>query len=77
MALLDKLKQVVTGRSEMVEKGIDLAVGQVNRRTKHKYSGTLTKQATQLKGKARQLDAHRTRPDDGPGRTGTPPIPPA
>lgn len=60
MGIMDKVKQAVQGRSGMVEKGIDRAVGQVDKRTKGKYNDKLTKQATGLKARARRLDSSHT-----------------
>lgn len=60
MGIMDKVKQAVKGRSGMVEKGIDRAVGQVDKRTKGKYNNQLTKRATDLKARARRLDGTPT-----------------
>jgi hypothetical protein len=81
MALLDKVKQAVRGKSAKLEQGIDKAVGEVDKRTKGKYGDTLTKGAEALKGRARELDDDRrdgpaTPPTGGPGPTG-PTTPPA
>lgn len=67
MGFIDKVKQAAKGRSAMVEKGIDLAVTQVNKRTGGKYSGTLTKRANDIKERARKLDDDR--PDHSSGGT--------
>ena len=74
MPLMDKIKQAVRGRSAMVEKGIDRAVGEVDKRTKGKYSDKLTDRAQDLKSKARELDDERRDPPaDGPGSGSVPP----
>lgn len=74
MGLMDKVKQAVQGRSEMVEKGIDRAVGEVNKRTRGKYRDTLTQRAGALKDRARQLDDQRREPPpDGGGHNDVPP----
>ncbi len=62
MALMDKLKQAVKGRSAMVEKGIDRAVTEANKRTNGKYEAKLTKGARDLKARARRLDDDRNDP---------------
>ena len=64
MGLMDKAKQAMKGRSEMVEKGIDRAVAEANKRTKGKYGETLTTRAQDLKQRARQLDDQRNEPGD-------------
>ena len=83
MGLMDKLKQAAKGRSEMVEKGIDTAVGQVDKRTNGKYRDKLSKGAQSLKTQARRLDEERARRADPPspegpvagGPSGEPPPP--
>ena len=65
MPFMDKIKQAVKGRSHMLEKGIDTAVAQVNKRTGGKYDTTLTKRAQDLKSRAQRLDDERR--DPGPG----------
>lgn len=70
--MMDKVKQAVSGRSAMIEQGIDQAVRQVNKRTGGKYGDTLTKRAHDLKQRARQMDAQR-RPTDPDGNGSTPP----
>jgi hypothetical protein len=67
--MMDKVKQAVSGHSEMIEKGIDQAVAQVNKRTGGKYGDTLTKRAQDVKERARQLDAQR-RPSSEPDGDG-------
>jgi hypothetical protein len=74
MGLMDKAKQAMKGRSEMVEKGIDKAVVQVNRRTNNKYGDKLTKGAQDLKQRARKLDDGRAGPGDNPDDRGPGPI---
>ena len=74
MPLMDKIKQAVKGRSQMVEKGIDRAVGEVDKRTKGKYSDTLTTRAQDLKSRARSLDEERRDPPAGGSEPG--PVPP-
>ncbi len=66
MPLMARLKQAMKGRSTMVEKGIDRAVAQVNKRTGGKYGDTLAKRADYLKQRARQLD-DRAGSGSGPG----------
>ncbi len=75
MGFMDKVKQAAKGRSAMVEKGIDLAVTQVNKRTGGKYQATLTKRANDMKDRARKLDDERPdrRPDGPEGETPRPP----
>ena len=79
MGWLDKVKQAAKGRSGMVEKGIDSAVGQVSKVTKGKYDDKLTKGADELKEQARKLDDARA--DEGappatPPPAATPPTTP-
>ena len=54
MALMDTVKQLMKGRSEVVERGIDTAVDRLGR-----YSDSLKKQAETLKERARTLDTER------------------
>jgi hypothetical protein len=75
MALLDKVKQAVRGKSAKLEQGIDKAVGEVDKRTKGKYGDKLTKGAEALKSRARDLDEERrggpgSPPSEGPGPAG-------
>lgn len=77
MGLMDKVKQAAKGKSEMLEKGIDSAVQQVDRRTKGKYSDKLTKGAEDLKEKARRLDEERAGRTDAPGGFDGPTSPPS
>jgi hypothetical protein len=65
MGLMDRVKRAVEGRSGTIEKGIDRAVSQVNRRTRGRYAGTLEKGARTLKDQARKLDDRRAGPGDG------------
>jgi hypothetical protein len=79
MALMDKVKQALKGRSSSLEQGIDKAVQQVNARTKGKYGDTLSKGADALKKGTRQLDEERRdRPAGGAGTAGPsePPVHP-
>ena len=69
---MDKLKQAARGKSAMVEKGIDSAVSQVDKRTKGKYRDKLTKGADDLKAKARRLDEERAERGDPPAGGGSP-----
>lgn len=76
MGLLDKAKSALKGRSGMVEKGIDRAVTEADKRTKGKYGDKLRSSAEQIKERARELDDERapgtaTGPADGHGTTGT------
>jgi len=73
MGLMDKLKQVAKGRSAMVEKGIDSAVSQVDKRTKGKYRDKLSKGAEDLKEKARRLDEEAAQRGDPPAGGGNRP----
>lgn len=70
MGLLDTMKQVMKGRSEMVERGIDTAVERLGR-----FSSTLEQRAQTVKEKARSLDPER----DGGEAAGstTPSTPPS
>ena len=72
MGLMDKLKQAARGKSAMVEKGIDSAVSQVDKRTKGKYRDKLTKGAEDIKAKARRLDEERAERGDPPAGGGAP-----
>lgn len=72
MGLMDKAKDAIKGRSQMVEKGIDVAADQVNKRSKGKYAQKVNAQASKLKAQARQLDETNNDPTapDGPARPG-------
>ena len=84
MALMDTVKQLMKGRSEVVERGIDTAVGHLGR-----YSEQLKRQAEAVKAQARTLDAEREEPGSAvapvveppsgaaPGEPPTTPAPPA
>jgi hypothetical protein len=77
MGLMDKARQAMKGRSQMVEKGIDRAVSEANKRTKGKYGETLTARAQDLKQRARSLDDARNEPGDRTTRIDpTPPVDP-
>lgn len=69
MALMDKVKQAVRGKSAKIEQGIDKAVTEVDKRTQGKYGEKLTKGAETLKSKTRELDDDR-RNDPGDPRPG-------
>jgi hypothetical protein len=65
MGLMDKAKAMIKGRSAVVEKGIDSAVTEANKRTGSKYDDKLASGAETLKDQARKLDEDRA-----PGRPG-------
>ena len=71
MGLMDKAKGAIKGRSSMIEKGIDVAADQVNKRSKGKYASKVNEQASKLKAQARQMDQGSS--DAGLGGTGTQP----
>lgn len=82
MALMDTVKQLMKGRSEAVEKGIDTALGHLGR-----YGDQLKRSAEAAKTQARKLDAERDAPGgtvvvpdaptpSGPAPTAAPPPPP-
>jgi hypothetical protein len=54
MALMDTVKQLMKGRSEVVERGIDTAIGHLGR-----YSEQLKRSAEVAKAQARNLDPDR------------------
>ena len=54
MALMDTVKQLMKGRSEVVERGIDTAVDRLGR-----YSEQLKRSAEAAKAQARNLDPDR------------------
>ena len=54
MALMDTVKQLMKGRSEVVERGIDTAVDRLGR-----YSEQLKRSAEVAKAQARNLDPDR------------------
>jgi hypothetical protein len=74
MALMDTLKQLMKGRSEVVERGIDTAVAQLGR-----YGDQLKRSAEAAKAQARNLDPERSAPGgtvavpDTPTPAGPPP----
>ena len=55
MALIDRVKQAMSGRSEMIERAVDAAVDRAGR-----YSETLRKHGDGLKSHARRLDGKRS-----------------
>jgi hypothetical protein len=54
MALMDTVRQLMKGRSEAVERGVDAAVGRLG-----SYGETLSQRAEALKSRARALDDDR------------------
>lgn len=75
MGLMDKAKNALRGRSAMVEKGIDRAASEADKRTKGKYGDKLHSSAEQLKERARKLDEERARGAGPAGPAGTDPAP--
>jgi hypothetical protein len=67
MGLEDTIKQLMKGRSEMLERGIDTAVEKLSR-----FSTALEQRAESVKEKAREFDADR---DHGTAAPSPPPEP--
>lgn len=59
MGLMDKAKKAVRGRSDRIEKGIDAAAKQVDKRTGGKYADKVAQSASKAKARARELDEKR------------------
>ena len=80
MALMDTVRQLMKGRSDTLERGVDKAMGYLG-----SYSDRLKRQAETVKAKARTLDPDRgetepsgAAPDPhGPPHSAAPPARPA